>query len=889
MECLDGRTLKQRILGKPLSTDEILDLGIQIADGLVAAHAKGIIHRDIKPANIFVTQGGQAKILDFGLAKLAPTRRPASEIASAATQATETTREESLTGVGVALGTVAYMSPEQALGKNLDSRTDLFSFGVVLYEMTTGQQPFLGSTSAAVFDGILHKAPVSPVRLNVGCPASLERIINNALEKDPAQRYQSASQLRADLVACLARSTKTVWPLKHLRALLAVACVLALTIGGWLYYRNTRLRWAREAVVEIQRLDAAGRDVAAMALASAARRIIPNDVTLARLWEQISIKGNIETEPPGAEVEIKDYLTPDAPWTSLGRTPLRNVNLPYGYARQRISKPEYETIEGLKPLALTNQKIRLDPAGSWPGGMVKVFGGSVLYFDAVPVGPYPVPDFFIDRFEVTNHQFQEFVDQGGYRRAEFWKQPFIKDGRSLSWVTAIGEFRDTTGRPGPATWVSGRYPEGQDKYPVAGVSWYEAAAYAEFSGKNLPSITHWCLAANPYHSAVVIRLSNMEGSAPAPVGKFQGINRSGAFDLAGNVKEWCWNATATGGKRYILGGSWREAVYEYTAPDAQSPFDRSPTNGFRCVRYIDPINEAVLAPKERNLRDFSREKPVSDEVFRGFQALYAYDQSDLKASVEATDDSSHDWRRLDVSYDAGYAGQRLPAKLLLPKYATPPYQTVLIFPGSNVMFAPSSAGEGLSLYLVDFVIKSGRAVLYPIYEDTYERRRPPDAPPRTLIQNRDRLIHWSIEVERSIDYLKSRTDIDGTRLAFIGFSLGSGPALRMSAYAPRVKAVIIVSGGLGSPAGLCCWTPPPEVDTLNFAPRLRIPTLMVNGLYDYTFPLEASQKPLFALLGVPERDKRHVKLEFAHTPSPRDTELMRAVLDWLDRYLGPVK
>ncbi len=263
-----------------------------------------------------------------------------------------------------------------------------------------------------------------------------------------------------------------------------------------------------------------------------------------------------------------------------------------------------------------------------PPGMVWVpgTGSRGLGKTMFPGLPVDVPGFSIDRHEVTNRQFQAFVEARGYQRREFWKHPFIKNGQARSWEQAMTEFRDTSGKAGPATWELGSYPPGKADYPVGGVSWYEAAAYADFAGKSLPTVHHWLHAAGGGMGAFfqVLEFSNFGGAGPAPAGAYRGLGPFGTYDMAGNVREWCW--TPVQKFRYILGGGWNDPAYQLSFPNALDPFARREMNGFRCARYASPPPEALAGEVAFINRDRRGDTPASDDAYRLLRSFHVVRQ-----------------------------------------------------------------------------------------------------------------------------------------------------------------------------------------------------------------------------------------------------------------------
>src|SRR6201996_5967239 len=730
LEYLEGETLSARIQRGRFSTVEALKIAIAVADALATAHRKGIVHRDLKPGNIMLTESG-AILLDFGLAKYERPILP---------------EEENLAGLTAdaqVVGTLPYMSPEQLHGQPVDARSDIFAFGAVLYEMFTGKKAFPRKPTDETLIAVEQDEPSTLDQFvedvpSEDAPNALNRIIRCCLRKRPEDRYASMREVEQELKNCAERISAPASSVS-LRVLFrqsrqprvaipALIVLIAFTsFIGWGAHHYSKVRWAREqALPQIGKLIERGQAGEAYELAVQAERYIPADPTLARFWPDISWSDSIITSPPGASVYRRNYNAPNAQWAFAGLTPILKGRFPAVDSSWKFELPGYSTLEratfpsgpitvalhrdgkapsGMVPVELDQGSVEGDPFAQW--GIVGIAGFQDL--PTVRVGKY-----WIDKFEVTNREFKRFVDQGGYKKQEYWEHEFRKDGRVLSWTDAMKLFVDKTSRPGPSTWTRGEYPQGEGEYPVTGVSWFEAEAYAEFVGKSLPTIYHWAAAASPTDSSSLIPASNFGGKGPSPAGAYHGMSWCGAYDMAGNVKEGCTNE-AVAGRRYIMGGAWNDPNYMFNIPDARSPFERSSGFGFRCAEYVSASREAEAAgaPIGVQLRNYGSEKPVSDQLFGAYKNQYSYDKTPLHAKVESVQ-QAEDWRVEKVSFDAAYGGERVTAYLFLPKAASPPFQVVVYFPDAAAAHMRSTA-EGFPSWLpaFDFIIKSGRAVLFP--------------------------------------------------------------------------------------------------------------------------------------------------------------------------------
>jgi formylglycine-generating enzyme required for sulfatase activity/dienelactone hydrolase len=685
-------------------------------------------------------------------------------------------------------------------------------------------------------------------------------------------------------------SVPTPPPGKLRSLLVAAGFVLAAAIGaGGYWYAGAGERWVRDvAIPQIEHFIENDNWEMAYATALTAKERAPDTALLDDYWGEFSIKTSIPSQPEGATVSRRAYHDSAAEWHSLGQTPIYDTRIPRGFSLMRIEMPgfaEVLRIVGSIPIAGGAKNLGIEEGAtgieyvvppvdvvlesSMPtdGTEVRV-PGTRLFLDGEPVA---LADFHIGRFEVTNLEYKAFVDAGGYRKRDYWELEFERDGQVVSWDDAIAGFVDTTGRPGPGSWVGGTFPEGQEGYPVGGISWYEAMAYARFAGRELPTVHHWRRAHAPAAFTWQVLQSNIESDGPAPVGQYEGTSWTGTSDMLGNVREWTSNAI--GDKRAIVGGAWDEVAYAIPAtifiPHALPPFDRSPQNGMRLASLRDERAEkAILQRAFESQEPIEVPEPVSDEAFRIVLKNFERSPAPLNASIDGTE-YFREWDREFVSFDSG-DGQRSEILLYLPHGNAGRHRTVVYWPSSLAVLLTSL--DEFRLH-VDFMLRAGWAVAMPILEGTFHRGNGQFVSVRT-VAGRDLLIRQVREMRRMMDYLETRQDIDPDSFIYYGFSWGGFLGPMALAVEPRLKLGILNQAGLTYPGS-------GDMHPINYLPRVRQPVLQFNGRYDTNFRFEDSAKPFFDALG--SKSKKHVVEPTTHFVP--HSVVIGETLAWLDEYL----
>jgi serine/threonine protein kinase len=588
MACYEGETLKKKIEEGSLAIVEAVEIALSVARGLAKAHVKDIIHRDIKPANIMITSDGVVKILDFGLAKL--------------------TGQTRITKTATTMGTVAYMSPEQTRGEVVDHRTDIWSLGVMLYQMVTGQLPFKGDYEQAVVYSILNHESEPMKKLRADVPAELEEVVKKLLQKDGGKRYQKIDDVISILETFKRKlETGTLYlsdqeierrkkRKKYLYGSLAIFAISIVVVTLFLWQSSQ----ARRIDTLVEHLRPA---VEAGQFDEVFNILNDSGVALKTLKDKdlvMQMGGNlsVQTTPVGAVVTLTRVISEPAlsigEESAIGPSPIIDHSLVVGEYLVKL------TLDGMNPLEFLVQVT--------PGKSLEIrrtlleekeeFVGMTKIAEGLSPSGQSIPTFLIDKYEVTNADFFDFVAARGYREKKYWPEDIMKDGVLTPWESAIKKFVDKTGIAGPRFWSGGRYPEGKENHPVAGISWYEAQAYASWAAKNLPGWDQWWRAslgntdsARPWGNDVRTThlRANFGFKGTQSAGSYPlGVSPFGCFDMAGNVREWLLDSDEDPKFRRVVGGSWRDPDYMFEPSHAES-FDPDFANediGFRCVKNI---------------------------------------------------------------------------------------------------------------------------------------------------------------------------------------------------------------------------------------------------------------------------------------------------------------
>lgn len=598
------------------------------------------------------------------------------------------------------------------------------------------------------------------------------------------------------------------------------------------------------------------------------------------VFNSFSALRNIDSKPLDAKVFYSKNTLDNEEEYYIGKTPLNNIRLPRGAIKLKFTKDGFKDRKILTNFGRTApfKTPILSDLNSPPMIHIDSSVVNISIAGIVNTNGKITPEYLIDENETTNDEYLDFLNSSEYNDPKFWDSIINKHSLINFNFNEIRNFIDKTGRQGPSTWFIGKYETGKENFPVLGISWFEALAYCEFKGKTLPNIYQWDKAAGMASANYIIPGSNIFKNKPVDVRSSTSVGYYGLKNMAGNAREWIYNTSGNKDK-FILGGGYSDQIYLFNWVQSADPFDRSNLNGCRCAKTSNNEIQIGYQPILRPTKDLFSLKPVDDKTFNIYKSQYEYDKFDLNAKIIESKINNNGLRVERIEFDS-FDNQKMQALIYLPINGKPPYKTILYYPGAGSINSRSSEqvmnnlGKGRS-----FLVESGYALIMPIFTSTYERGDGlVNSIPNESINYRDHVITWGKELQLTVDYLNTRVDIDKDNIAYYGWSWGGRLGGIMVAIENRFKTALLMVGGMR------VQNKKPEVDPLNFLPRIKIPVLMLNGRYDHFFPVETSQLPMYKFLGTKENDKKHMVYDTGH--SIPFNSLVKESLDWLEKYLN---
>ena len=604
-------------------------------------------------------------------------------------------------------------------------------------------------------------------------------------------------------------------------------------------------------------------------------------------YDKVTEPVSITTVPEGVDISFKYVQDTLNNWVNLGISPLENIRIPNSYLEYKFKYKGMEMTEVRHTYYIKNDfnNFILPKSDSIPKNHVLCLGGtkSLSYPGIDHLPALNIPPYSISKYEVTNEDYKDFVEAGGYEDPSFWNFPYEMNGKVLTFENTVPLFVDAFGKLGPANWSFGNYPDGQGAYPVTGISWFEAMAYAKYKGLSLPNLYQWANAATLSRASSFVPNSNFSKNQLVATGSLDSKNSNDLYDIAGNAREWILNSVEeTNTRKGILGGGFNDDAYFFNDYYGQNALDRSISNGMRLVKNLESeatYDSDPTAVVSNDKRDFLKEPKISEDVFEIFKEQFDYPQKPMNATTSLYESASGSFRAERFEITSAYEeGGILPGYIFYDSTHTKPLKPIIFFPGSNAIHL-TNMDYAIKRYLnyFDYLMSEGYAVVLPIYLSTYEREDELKSDyPNDSESYKEHVIKWGKDYRRAIDYIISRADMDASYLTYYGVSWGGYMANILLAIDDRVQSATL------NVAGLCFQRSKKEVESYLYTSRITMPVLMLNGEFDQFFPLESSQIPMFKLLGTPEEDKKHYVSNTGHFV-PRDV-LIAEHLAWLKKY-----